>query len=233
MPALTKGQLVTITGSKALMESPEGWKKADSAPKDMNGEMGQLTEWDESKKVWMVATFGATMLSVSEDYLKPLSSADVEDFDIVLGPASLPDVMGSELTESLSKKGFSLCKLFVAPEDLADIGTAVDKAVEDGAFSRLAGELEPGYLGVEGTGKTLAIDLDSTGTPDMIKGSPINILEEAISTVGMLMRPYTEEELGFDMYSRSNTLLALPFAGDEDQYFHQIWRTRTPQISSP
>ena len=44
------------------------------------------------------------------------------------------------------------------------------------------------------------------------------ISHEAISIVGQLMRPLSEEELGVDPLSRFSTLMAVPCSGDEDQY---------------
>mmetsp|Transcript_58063 Transcript_58063/g.186553 ORF Transcript_58063/g.186553 Transcript_58063/m.186553 type:complete len:941 (+) Transcript_58063:54-2876(+) len=212
---LKAGQLVEVTSS--TYETPAGWSSGDGALQ-VSGQKGQLTEFDEDTGKWSVATFGASMISVGEDSLRPLTTADVMDFDIALGPASNSDIMGQELTDWLARKGHVLCKLFIAPEDLAAMVSTADRCVEEGAFSRLAAELEPGYLGKDGTGKTLSIDMEQEDTADFVKESPLRIVEDAISTVGLLLRPFCETEFGFDVYSRSNSMLALPFDGDEDTY---------------
>mmetsp|Transcript_5422 Transcript_5422/g.11435 ORF Transcript_5422/g.11435 Transcript_5422/m.11435 type:complete len:963 (+) Transcript_5422:81-2969(+) len=219
MPSkLTQGQLVEIVGD-APVDVPSQWR-GDSygGAVVVKGQRGQITEWDEESGSWMVATFGANMLAVKENQLRPLVSADVEDFDIVLGPASKPEVMTSEITDALARKGHALCKLFISPDDLEAMVTVAEKAdKEDGAFTRLASEIEPGYLGRNGTGKTLSIDMDGPDTADFVKESPLRIIEDAISTVGMLIRPLAEETFGFDIYSRSNSMLSLPFEGPEDE----------------
>nr|AQS99289.1 type I polyketide synthase [Gambierdiscus excentricus] len=220
MPSKLKaGQLVEIGESKEAFETPLEWRKAGSdGIVQVSGEKGQVTEYDEETGKWMVATFGATMVTVAEDLLRPLTADDVKDFDLVLGPASNAEIMGQELTEHLARKGHVLCKLFVAPEDLVSMVATADRCVEEGAFARLATELEPGYLGKHGTGKTLSIDMDGEDTADFVKESPLKMVEDAISSVGLLLRPFCEGELGFDVYSRSNSMLALPFDGDEDSY---------------
>ncbi|CAE8627351.1 unnamed protein product, partial [Polarella glacialis] len=92
MPAkLTRGQLVEISGLKAPVFTPEEWRKETSSydgPKEVNGQQGQLTEWDEEKGQWTVATFGADMVAVPESCLRPLVAEDLQDYDITLGPAS-------------------------------------------------------------------------------------------------------------------------------------------------
>ncbi|CAE6920816.1 ppsA [Symbiodinium natans] len=158
------------------------------------------------------------MVTVPESNLRPLSAEDLQDCDIALGPASDTGVMGAELTDNLSQKGYALCKLFIAPEDLTEMVSTADRCVEGGAFSRLAPELETGYLGKDGKGKTLSVDLESTDTADFLRESPLKIFEDAIETVGTLLRPFVETELGFDIYSRSSTMMSLPFSEDEDLY---------------
>mmetsp|Transcript_83639 Transcript_83639/g.241990 ORF Transcript_83639/g.241990 Transcript_83639/m.241990 type:complete len:944 (-) Transcript_83639:201-3032(-) len=219
MPQLSVGQLVEITGLKELANTPAEWRRdGGDAPKDVNGQRGQLASFDEQTGQWTVATFGATMVSVREECLRPLGASDVEGFDIALGPASSMPVMGAELSDQLSKKGYVVCKLFISPEDLQDMVATADRCCDEGAFSRLATELEPGYLGKEGSGKTLAIDMDAADTADFVKESSLRIAEEAISAVGTILRPFSEETCGFDMYSRSTTMLSMPFEDDEDAY---------------
>jgi len=216
---LKAGQLVEVGASAEAFDVPAEWRKAGAdAAVQAGGQKGQLTEFDEETGKWTVATFGASMVSVKEELLRPLATEDVADFDLALGPASNSDVMGQELTDWLARKGHVLCKLFVAPEDLTGMLSTADRCVEEGAFTRLASELEPGYLGKDGSGKTLSIDMEGEDTADFVKDSPLRIVEDAISTVGLLLRPFCESEFGFDIYSRSNSMLALPFDGDEDAY---------------
>eukprot|EP00421_Protoceratium_reticulatum_P014240 CAMPEP_0168389720 /NCGR_PEP_ID=MMETSP0228-20121227/17107_1 /TAXON_ID=133427 /ORGANISM="Protoceratium reticulatum, Strain CCCM 535 (=CCMP 1889)" /LENGTH=170 /DNA_ID=CAMNT_0008402997 /DNA_START=40 /DNA_END=549 /DNA_ORIENTATION=- len=170
MPSkLTSGQLVEITPTTEPLETPAEWrKKGAEGAIQVSGQRGQLTEYDDETGRWSVATFGANMVCVAEDGLRPLTTEDVRDFDIALGPASNPDVMGKELVDWLARKGHALCRLFVAPEDLESMVSTADRCVEEGAFTRLATELEPGYLGKNGAGKTLSIDMEAEDTADFV-----------------------------------------------------------------
>lgn len=219
-PTLSRGQLVEITNLKAPVATPEKWRKdgAIEGPRDVNGQQGQLIEFDEARNEWTIATFSADIVAAEESCIRPLTSDDLQDYDITLGPASDTGVMGAELTERLSDQGYAVCKLFVAPDDLEEMARTADRCAKEGAFTRLASELESGYLGQEGKGKTLSVDLDSSDVADFLRESPLKIFEDAIETVGTLVRPFVEAELGFDIYSRTSTMMSLPFDDDEDMF---------------
>eukprot|EP00913_Durusdinium_trenchii_P005570 g5190.t1 len=207
-------------GRLSALDTPDRWRKDGVAagPKDVNGQQGQLIEFNEEKGEWTVATFNADIVAAAESSLRPLTAEDLQDYDITLGPASDTGVMGAELTERLSDQGYAVC-------------------VSEGAFTRLAAELESGYLGQEGKGKTLSVDLDSSDTADFLRESPLKTFEDAIETVGTLIRPFVEPELGFDIYSRTSaprsqmqaavhtdmlcifagTMMSLPFVDESDE----------------
>lgn len=203
MRSLRAGQLVEIVkGQEAV------------------GERGQLLAWDAAGGHWSIATFGARTVAATEDVLRPLDSSDLETlgFDIALGPMSDMEVMGAELTDNLAQKGFAVCKLFMSPDDLGDMISSADRIAASGAFTRLAAELEPGYLGKEGTGKTLALDMDVPETASAVRDSALRVAEESVATVGTILRPFVQREFGFDLESRSTSMLSLPFNGDEAEY---------------
>jgi polyketide synthase-associated protein len=214
-PALALGQLVQIEGLKEAVPSADGY---GDGPVEASGQMGQVTEWDEATGKWTVATFAANMVSLEEKCLRPLITADVEDFDVALGPASDVNVLGAELADNLARKGSALCKLFVAPGDLTEMVTTAEKLAEDGQFQRLAGEVEPAYLGKECTGKTLTVDFDDPAADESLRNSSLKILDSAISTVGTMLQPFTMDQFGFEVYSCSKAMVSMPFLGDEDSY---------------
>lgn len=223
-PALQLGQLVEITGGGPV-EIPLEWRrpgKRYDGPVDVTGQRGQVVKWLEDAGQWMVATFNADLVAVKEASLKPLVTGDIDDFDMALGPRSDPATMGEELANLLGSKGAALCRLFVAPEDLTSMVEVADRCVSQADFVRLPLELEPGYLGKDGAGKTMNLDLDSEDTDDFVKQSNLKIVEDAFSSVGVLLRPYTEDRFGYGIYSRSNTMLVLPFEGDEEAEYEAM-----------
>ena len=50
------------------------------------------------------------------------------------------------------------------------------------------------------------MDLESSDTAEFLRESPLKTFEDAIETVGTLLRPTVQPELGFDIYSRSSAL---------------------------
>merc|ERR1740130_632159 len=116
----------------------------------------------------MVATFDADMVPIKEEQLKALNIEDVSDFDMALGPRSDPEIMGDQISTALVEKGIAICKLFVAPDDLEAMVATADKAIGDFNFVRLPLELEAGYLGKGGTGKTMSLDMEDEDLEDYI-----------------------------------------------------------------
>jgi len=215
------GQLVELTGLPGPIDIPEEWRrpgKPYTGPKELNGARGQIVKWCEDQGHWMVATFDALMVPAKEQNLKSLNFKDVADYDIALGPRSDPTVMGEEITSALVLNGIAVCKLFMSPDDMESMVATADKAIEDGNFVRLPPELESGYLGQDGTGKTMDLDMEDEDLESYIKESPLKMVEDTFSTVGVLLQPYTGDKLGHDVHSRSNTMLCLPFDGDENNF---------------
>eukprot|EP00438_Fugacium_kawagutii_P006138 Skav234013 [mRNA] locus=scaffold3484:107977:115205:- [translate_table: standard] len=136
--------------------TPERWRKegADAGPQPVSGQQGQLIEFDEAANEWSIALFSADIVAAEESCIRPLSAADLQDYDIALGPASDTGVMGAELTERLSDQGYAVCRLFVAPDDLEEMARTADRCAREGAFTRLAAEIESGYLGQARPGVT-------------------------------------------------------------------------------
>jgi polyketide synthase-associated protein len=218
---LQVGQLVEISGLARLIDIPVEWRrpgKLYTGPKDVNGAKGQVVKWYEDAGQWMVATFDADMVLIEEQHLKALTIEDVEGFDLALGPRSDPSVMGEHIATAIVEKGIAVCKLFVSPDDLEGLLSTAEEAIKNDEFVRLPLEMEPGYLGMEGTGKTMSLDMEDEDLEDYIRESPITVIEETFSTVGVLLRPYTQDKLGHGIHSRSNTMLVLPFQGDEEDY---------------
>eukprot|EP00406_Dinophysis_acuminata_P048654 CAMPEP_0179302604 /NCGR_PEP_ID=MMETSP0797-20121207/48152_1 /TAXON_ID=47934 /ORGANISM="Dinophysis acuminata, Strain DAEP01" /LENGTH=922 /DNA_ID=CAMNT_0021012143 /DNA_START=56 /DNA_END=2824 /DNA_ORIENTATION=- len=185
---------------------------------EVNGQQGQLTEWSESESKWTVTLFGTDTVVAAADSVKPLAQADIDGFDVVLGPASDLGKIGAGLSDAILRNGCAKCRLFVAPEDLEGMVTTADRCAEEGSFTRLPMELEPGYLGKGTIGKTMTVDFESEDTPNFLKDSPLTVVEDAIASIGSMLQPHCENEMGFDIYSRSTTMLAMPLEGDEESF---------------
>jgi len=222
MPArYGRGQLVEVATSSGPTDTPEEYRwEPDSydGPMDVKGLKGQLLEWNEGTSKWIVRMFNTFIAAVSESDLRPLSPEDVEGFDIALGSASSASALGQELVHGLTRKGHVICRTFVSPKDLAGMVAAADRAVEESCFTRLPNELEPGYLGVDGQGKTMTLDFEDNDTLDYLKESPIQLSEEHFQCVSAYLSPYALDELGFELYTRSQTMMVMPYDGDEDAY---------------
>jgi len=217
------GQLVELTGSTDPRSYPAEWRNSSfgswsDAPRDLSGERGQLISWDEESGLWLVATLRGCAGPVPERCLRLLKTEDVSGFDVAIGPRSELDVMGSVLSDYLQCQGHARCQMFVSADDLQGMVDVAERCISEGLFHRLPAELESGYLGNGSTGKTMNLDIDASSTQEWITTSHLQAAETAISTVGKALRPYVDSDFGFDIHSRTNTLLVLPFDGDEDAF---------------
>lgn len=96
---------------------------------------------------------------------------------------------------------------------------AADRLVAERAFSRLPRELEQGYLGRDGAGKTMALEPDDAEGSIYARESTFQLLGEAVSVVKSLLEPFAGESFGFEIYSRSAMMATLPFErGEENDY---------------
>lgn len=215
--AFASGMLVEING---LQEKAKHVVEAAGVEAvDLNGMKAQLVQFDQDIQRWIAATFNGTMITVDPKYIRPLGGEELTSYDFVFGPKSSLQLVGSELAHVLATKGFAVMRLIVADEDTADMLTVAKRLEEDDQFSRLAVEFERGYLGKDGSAKTLLLDPSSNDAPAYVKASPLQTMDNNFGTICQLLSAHSEETLGFDIYSRTSVLLRMPLAdGDEDKY---------------
>eukprot|EP00442_Polarella_glacialis_P001443 CAMPEP_0115138544 /NCGR_PEP_ID=MMETSP0227-20121206/57733_1 /TAXON_ID=89957 /ORGANISM="Polarella glacialis, Strain CCMP 1383" /LENGTH=932 /DNA_ID=CAMNT_0002546191 /DNA_START=108 /DNA_END=2902 /DNA_ORIENTATION=- len=217
--AFVPGMLIEISGLNEKAQPVEGGAAEGLAPLDLNSARAQLIQYDRSVKKWIAATFLGQMITIDQRYIRALSPTELSGYDFVMGPKSDYQISGSAITESLSTKGYALVKLLVAEEDAADMLAAARRLEEDEQFSRLAIEFERGYLGDDGNAKTLQIGLDAADTPNFVKMSPLKTMDDNFGQLCSMLGSYSEEALGFEIYSRTDLLLRVPLANDdEDKY---------------
>mmetsp|Transcript_54362 Transcript_54362/g.168291 ORF Transcript_54362/g.168291 Transcript_54362/m.168291 type:complete len:943 (+) Transcript_54362:64-2892(+) len=217
MAGLMAGMLVELSGlpgpAKPVPEAGE------LAPLDLNGQKAQLVSFDRSVQKWIAMTFGGDELAVDPKYVRPLGGEELAGYDFVFGPKSDFETVGSELAEAIAAKGYAVMKLLVSEEDAQNMLEVANRLEEDDQFSRLAVEFERGYLGKEGSAKTLLLDPTSDEAPDYVRDSALKVMDHNFGAISQMIGPYTQEALGFDIYSRTNMLLRMPLKdGEDDKY---------------
>lgn len=218
MAALVPGALVTVSGLRADAK-PVPEMATEIQPMSLNGEKAQLVEFDEKTGKWIAGTFKGVLVAVDAKFLQPLPLDDVDHLDFVLGPKSDPDLVGVTLAQTLGAKGYANIRVFVAEADTEDMLTVANTLEKDNQFSRLAMEFEPGYLGRGPTMKVLNLDPMAATAPSMVRESPLRAMDNNFSAVSAMLEPYSQELLGFDIYSRTSLFLRMPItAEEEDKY---------------
>jgi len=217
MSSLASGTLVEVTGvpTDGSVPSSEGTSKKV----DLNGRKAQLIRFDRGSNKWTAVTFDGLTISLDPKYVRPLRGDELTDYDFVFGPKSDLSTVAAELCHVLSEQGYAMTRLFVAEEDAAamlDVASSLDR---DDHFGRLATEFERGYLGVDGYGKALLIDPGSDSAPDYVRKSHLATISSNFAALCEMLEAYTEDLLGFRLFSRSSMLLRMPIAeGEDDKY---------------
>lgn len=188
-------------------------------PVDLNGDSAQLLHFDKALNKWLAATFSGRTIAIDGQHVRPVTSEAVRKYDFVLGPKSDYELSGQEITQALALKGYAVVKLIVAEEDAQQMLDVAKRLDEDQQFSRLAIEFERGYLGDDGNAKTLHIGLDAPDTPEFIKQSPLKAMDNNFGQMCSMLSKYSEEHLGFEVYSRTEMLLRMPLADHEEDKF--------------
>jgi len=198
----------------------QGWQPGQLVAVEGPGgrRLGQLLAREAPSSSWAVAGLASETASIEESRLQAVVLAD-EGIDVVLGPASDPAAAGQNLARALARGGAACCRCLLAPSDLECMADTADRLAKAGAFSRLPRAIEQGYLGRGAAAKTLALDLESSDIAALVQDSALCLAEEALSSLGEVLRPLAREALGFELGTRTSTLLALPLQGaEEDDY---------------
>jgi polyketide synthase-associated protein len=216
---LTAGMLVEIQGLQQDVR-PVDTLQGVIQPLNLNGERAQLVEYDRESRKWIAGTFRGALVAVSENYIRPLSPEAMDGLDFVMGPKSDPELVGQQMADCLSSKGYAAVKVFVADVDTAEMLEVAKRLEEEDQFTRLALEFEPGYLG-RGTlaARTLHVDPNSDSAADYVRDSPLRVMDNNFSAISGMLMPHCGEGLGFDVYSRTSLLLRKPILPDDDDKF--------------
>jgi len=204
MAPLVPGMLVEIT-------------RGTGAPPELEGRKAQLLEFDNVSQTWEAVTFEGADVSIAATSVRELNADDVT-WDFVLGPKSDPDIVGEELADTLSCKGYATIRLFVSPEDTAELLASARQIEEAGMLSRFPSEFERGYLGVDSIAKVVQLNPSAPDIPSFVGESPLAVIDDNFTSVSCMLRPHAEATLGFDVYSRTDLLLRMPVAEGDDRY---------------
>eukprot|EP00440_Ansanella_granifera_P056355 gb/GFBE01061075.1/.p1 GENE.gb/GFBE01061075.1/~~gb/GFBE01061075.1/.p1 ORF type:complete len:948 (+),score=229.41 gb/GFBE01061075.1/:1-2844(+) len=217
--AFAPGMLVEISGLQQKAEAISGAALDSRQSFDLNGARAQLVQYDRTVSKWVAATFDGQMIAIEERFIRLLCASELKAYDLVLGPKSDFDVSGRAIIDSLANKGYASVKLLVAEDDASAMHSIASQLDKQGNFSRLAVEFARGYLGRNGSHKTMQLSMDDPDIPETVKESPLRTMDENFSHLSDILSNYTDEALGFDIYSRTDLLLRMPLSATEQQLY--------------
>jgi polyketide synthase-associated protein len=206
---LTPGQLVEVT-EPSLTQGGRG--------------LGQLQCYNpEANRFTVDLIANGDRVEVDPKYVapatpsKPGCGGDEDSFDVVLGARTLSGVLGEEIAESLTSKGFCVLKAIQRKADLEDALRILEQADSAGKLGRLPMELEEGHLGKNGRGKVVWLDPDDDDVCP--KGSLLDRNDAMMSNLAQILGPYNEDVVGCQLTERTPALACLSMVdADEAEY---------------
>lgn len=212
------GSLVQVKGQ------PE--KSGDEEVPDTDGQLGQLVNYVRDASTVEVACingvtgkFDLKNVEAPKNLQKPGTGGDENSFDVLIGPATVPDALGEEMADCLFEKGFCVLKVCQPVADLEQSAEAMRSLGDSGLLGRLPQELEEGYLGTGGRGKVTWMDPDSPDIQDPI----IEQNDQNLSYLASLLQPFSADALGKIIDERTPALLSLSLQDDEvEDYPHPM-----------
>eukprot|EP00747_Dinoflagellata_sp_TGD_P164522 gnl/TRDRNA2_/TRDRNA2_184576_c0_seq1.p1 gnl/TRDRNA2_/TRDRNA2_184576_c0~~gnl/TRDRNA2_/TRDRNA2_184576_c0_seq1.p1 ORF type:complete len:938 (+),score=185.40 gnl/TRDRNA2_/TRDRNA2_184576_c0_seq1:75-2888(+) len=193
-----------------------------------SGNLGQLIDYLPDEDKFNVADIdsGDVVSAATNDVKaatglqKPGLGGDDKSFDIVIGPRTRRDVLAEEMSSSLHEKGFCVMKIIQSTAEVNKVFDRMKSKEADGAFSRLATEVEEGYLGKNGQAKVMWLD------PDGPKSEETDLLttnDENMTSLAQILQPYCLDALGQLVTERTAALVCMSMSeADEDDYENPV-----------
>nr|AQS99271.1 type I polyketide synthase [Gambierdiscus excentricus] len=216
------GQVVEILQpSAALAESPE------AEPVAVDGQKGQIVDWDGESQ-YVVVTFDGAAVLVDRDKVKVYEPLLPEEggFDLVF-PASdaSREAFQVELIDVLLKQHYCVLQMTSQPSERL---LAAQEAAERGKWVRMVPEFESEYMGLAPGGKKVSW---SDGDEDLAVKEGLGAAGSALIQLSLAIIPFTPS-FGFSGFGRSNTMLHMASQPDEENYLVSIARTESKVVDS-
>jgi polyketide synthase-associated protein len=210
MSDLFTGALAVISGIKDPVPILAGPKK----PIDLNGVKCQLLQYYEEHRQWIAVTFAGRRVIVHEQFLSRASAADLEGFDLVLGPVSDDRILRRTLAECLWQKGYATMQAFMNEEEVQEL----HDLTMDLDFVRPPVEFENSYCGRGSPAKTCLIDFAGSELPQVVRNSSISNHDARFHQIYDWLSTHSQGELGYELTSRTDLMIRMAFDDAREQY---------------
>nr|AQS99174.1 type I polyketide synthase [Gambierdiscus excentricus] len=188
---------------------------------DVNGELGQVVSYTggDINKFFVHLICGASgyvdpkHVRAPKDCSQAVAGGDLKSFDILVGPKTDGDVLGSEISTCILEKGYCILKTCQgsvlrdrAMETLRELG-------ENGHLARLPEEIEEGYLGRRCRGKVTWLDSSRKG---LAEDEYLATCDASLSYIAQALQPFSPDILESWVEERTPALVCLTLTDDEE-----------------
>mmetsp|Transcript_58864 Transcript_58864/g.182397 ORF Transcript_58864/g.182397 Transcript_58864/m.182397 type:complete len:956 (-) Transcript_58864:110-2977(-) len=196
-------------------------KQLEEWERDVNGELGQVVSYKgaDVNKFYVELICGASgyadpkNVRVVENLAHPGEGGDGKSFDVLIGPRTEADVLGSEISACLMEKGFCVVKVCQSATLLEKTLESLREMGTDGHLSRLPEEIEEGYLGNNCRGKVTWLDYDKQ---QLAGDEYLSTTDGYLSYIAQVFQPYSADILDTWVDERTPALVCLTLTDDEE-----------------
>jgi len=215
---LRPGSLVEIHG---LDE-----KQLEDFEENVNGQLGQLDSYTGGE----IDRFFVLLISGVAAYFEPRNvraassvqksgeggAKGASNFDILMGPKTTADVLGSEVSSCIFEKGFCVLKICQSARALEGTVEMLRGMSSDGELVRLPEEVEEHYLGSGCKGKVAWLDYDKKRL-----AADLNLAanDANLSFLAQVFQPYSADILPAEVDERTPALICLTLTDEEEPDF--------------
>lgn len=201
-------------GALVVIENLQG-TQIDGEQKDLNGRCVQLYEYHAGTQRWLAVTLDGQILALSPKNLRLAKVGDLSRHDVIVGPASRPDVIRSAASQCLKDKGFVHMKVVTSAEDLDRLVNISRTMLADGFFTCLPPNFTPGYLGKDSAALTFFLESEEEERLGCDTYSALCKEDNQFLAIWRMIAETVEMDLGIIARSRSHMILRRPLQGDE------------------
>mmetsp|Transcript_30512 Transcript_30512/g.65708 ORF Transcript_30512/g.65708 Transcript_30512/m.65708 type:complete len:960 (+) Transcript_30512:75-2954(+) len=184
-------------------------------------ELGQLLGFSEG--VFTVQLVNGEVVTLPLDRVQPASNllrpgegGSETSFDLLLGSRTELDGLGLEVSSLVLDKGFSVLRVCLSTSDTEECVGKLRQLGDEGKLSRLAEEVEDGYLGIGCRGKVAWLDPENA---DLAGDEHLWQSDAVLSTLASVLQPYAADVLGEFMEEKTPAMVCLSLTDDEEPDF--------------
>jgi len=209
------GMIVEIHGMKGQKVRTCERREQDRKAVSVDGQSGQVIDWDEAEQCYIVHTFEGLTVPIPEQYLL-LDKSTTEDggCDVVYPVGGSVQEFGNAIADWLSIKGYCMVQMSENKQTRSEAAEIIGEQSES-LQSAFRQEFESAYLGIDNTTRVKSLPPESEDEPE----NAVMILRQQMLSTLNALELFTEQYFGHSCWGSSSTWARVSDEADDlDDY---------------